>query len=348
MNGARRVMIKILKKYFMKIMILGGVIFLIFTLLTGIQLETAAIPTLMSGNREVIDRIEQQDPNHFTFLVTADSKNGTATLESLLGIIEQEDPAFVVIVGDFASKPTLYAHRFFVMETSEYAIHVPLLVVPGNHDVGIDSPFTLNDYESLYGAPQKSFHIGNNLFILLNDVSSYNLEGQYIDFLEETIKSQAVPPSHIFVFMHVPPAGLNISLDCSTAVQSERFLDTVRKYHVDYVFCGHHHGYAKTNLDGVNFIIAGGGGQDLCKGQGRFHHAIRVTVNSNEISEAVIIIKRQMETVEFLEQQVATHIWPFFVNHRLSTAGIAIIAIYLFFVRNNKQKIFSFFKMKMR
>ena len=200
----------------------------------------------------------------------------------------------------------------------------------------------------MYGAAQKSFRIGNNLFIFLNNVNQYNSEGQYIDFLEKTIKSQVVPPSRIFVFMHIPPAGLKAPLLCQTPFQSERFLDTARKYHIDYVFCGDHHGYVKTKLDGVNFIITGGGGDDLRGKQGRFHHAVRIAINSNDISETVIAVKRQVEAIEMLEQNIANYIWPFVVNHRLSATGIALIAIYLFFVRNNKRKIFAFFKMKKR
>jgi predicted MPP superfamily phosphohydrolase len=341
-------MIKVLKKCFIRIAVFVGAVFLIFTLFTGIRLETTAIPTLMSDSPEVIDRIQRQDPNLFSFIVLGDSKSGTATLESLLEIVEQETPAFIVILGDFASKPTLYAHRFFIMETKEYAEQIPLLVVPGNHDLDIEGPFTLNDFESLYGAAGKSFHIGSNLFIFLNNLNQYNPEGQYIDFMEKTIKSQAVPPSRIFVFMHIPPAGLKNSLLCLTPVQSERFLETARKYHVDYVFCGDHHGYIKTNFNGVNFIISGGGGAHLRGKQGRFHHAVRIAVNSDEISETVIAIKRQPETLEMLEQNIANYIWPFFVNHKLSAAGIMLIIIYLIFIHPCRQKIIAFFRMKLQ
>jgi len=341
-------MIKILKKCFIRIVLFVVVIFLVFTLFTGILLETAAVPTFMSGGREAMDRIQQQDPNDFSFIVLGDSKCGTATMESFLEIIEQENPAFIVFLGDFASKPTIYAHRFFITETKEYAASFPLLVVPGNHDVDIEGPFTINDFESLYGAAQKSFCIGNNLFIFLNNVNQYNSEGQYIDFLEKTIKSRVVPPSRIFVFMHIPPAGLKAPLLCQAPVDSERFLDTARKYHIDYVFCGDHHGYIKTKLDDVNFIISGGGGDDLRGKQGRFHHAVRIAIDSNEISETVIAVKRQVEAIEMLEQNIANYIWPFVVNNKLTAAGIALVLIYPCFIHNNRRKIFLFFKTKIR
>ena len=341
-------MIKRLKKCLERAAIFIGVIFLVFILFTGIRLETAAVPPFMSGSREAMDQIQQQDPNDFSFVVLGDSKCGTATMESILEITGQEKPAFIVFVGDFASKPTMYAHRFFIMETKEYAEQIPLLLVPGNHDVDIEGPFTIDDFESLYGAAQKSFCIGNNLFIFLNDLNQYNSESQYIDFLEKTIKSRTVPPSRIFVFMHIPPAGLKVPLLCQTPVGSERFLETARKYHIDYVFCGDHHGYAKTNLDGVNFIITGGGGNKLRGKQGRFHHAVRIAVNSDQISETVIAVKRQVETMELLEQNIANYIWPFITNNKLSAGAIALVLICLCFMRNSRQKISLFFKTKMR
>jgi Icc protein len=337
-------MIKLVKEHLPGIGVGAVIVFLIFILITGFRLETATVPKLMSGGPEAMDCIQKQDPNNFSFMVLGDTKCGTATAESILEIIKDEAPAFIVFLGDFSSKPTPYAHRFFIMETKEFAQKFPLLVVPGNHDVDVEGPFTINDFESLYGPAGKSFTLGNNLFVLLNNVEQYNSQGQYIDFLEKTIQSQAVPPARIFVFMHIPPAGLKIPVLSQTPVQSQRFLDTARKYHVNYVFCGDHHGYLKTNLDGVNFVISGGGGDKLRGKLGRFHHAVRIAVASNEISETVILVKKQLETFELLEQNTANYFWPFFVHYKVPVAAMTLIAMSLFFVRHKKQKNSAFFK----
>jgi len=337
-------MTKVFNKYLMKFLWIVGIIILAFILFTCIQLQTIQLPESMTGSPEVIDSIQQQDPQHFSFILMGDTKSGTATMENLLEITAQETPAFVVILGDFASKATPYAHRFFAMEAQEYASRIPILVIPGNHDVDTDGPFTLTDFESLYGPANKSFRIDGYLFILLNNLDDYNKDGQYIDFLENTIQSQETVPEHIFVFMHIPPAGLNAPIMAGELIQSERFLETVQKYHVDYVFCGDHHGYVKTKFNGVNFIISGGGGANLRGTQGHFHHAVRIAVNGDEIDETVIAVKRKIETLEMLEQNIANYIWAPFMEHPFLSSGILIVIIYFLFIHSHRQKIVTSLK----
>ncbi len=316
---------------------------LVVVVATGMRVHIASFPELLGNSPENIGHIKTTtDPNEFTFVVVGDVKCGTATFETMLDITRLDQPAFAVILGDFVEHTEFVSHKLFALEIAEHTKAFPILLVLGNHDISADGPFCLEDFENIYWASQFYFTIGKCLFVFLNDISPYNQTGQYLEFLEGTFSSQSEKIEKTFVFMHIPPSGLNSSLMCNGLPRSEKFLQLAKKYHIDYVFAGDHHGYVKTERDGTTFIVTGGGGAKLRGKHGRFHHLVRMSVKNGMITETVVAAKKQPETFELIERNVAFYIWPLITQNSTSLTVTFVIFgltiwLLIFSLRRRKQ-----------
>ena len=161
---------------------------IIVTVVIGLCVQNAGMPKLLGNNPEAIAYLNKNtDPNDFTFIVIGDVKGGTATFEAMLDIMAPEKPAFAVVLGDFVRHPQLIEHKLFALEVAEYINNMPMFLVVGNHDIGKNKDFSIEDFKKTYGAEQFSFVIGKNLFILLTNVADYGKTGKYLEFMEQTI-----------------------------------------------------------------------------------------------------------------------------------------------------------------
>lgn len=297
------------------------------TIFIGLRVGAVSFPAFLGNSSKNIDLVKTvTDPNEFTFAVVGDVKCGTATFEELLDIIHEDKPSFAVIVGDFIDHPELISHKLFALEMTEQTKNFPIFLVPGNHDIDPNGSFTLEDFKTTYGQDQFYFTVGNNLFVFLNNIPPYSQTGRYLEFLERAISNQTEKMEKIFVFMHIPPSGINSSLMSSGLPGSEKLLEIAKNYHIDYIFSGDHHGYVKTRKDGTEFIVTGGGGDRLRGKHGRWHHLVRMSVKDGAVTETIVAVKKQSETMELIERNIADYIWPLIARNVLSV--IVTIAIF--------------------
>jgi hypothetical protein len=293
----------------------------------GLRIEKSRWPRFFGNSDENISHVcENTDANDFTFIVAGDVQGGTATFESMLDIIRDDRPAFAVVLGDLVGIPTTVSHKLFALEMKEHSQDIPMFTVVGNHDIEPNGSFGISDFEKLYGPSQFSFCIGEYLFVFLNDVRPYDADEAYVDFLEETISDQKYNIKKTFVFMHIPVISIDGSLRSSGLGGSERFTELAKRYNIDYVFAGDHHGYIKYKKDNTVYIISGGGGARLRGKHGKFHHLVRISVNNGLIEETVVVSKKYMETFELIERNLAVYIWPVISKNFISAA----ITIFIF------------------
>jgi len=294
----------------------------------GLRVYVTQFPRFLGNTPENIAYIKTTtDPNEFTFIVVGDVKSGTATFEAMLDVIHQDKPAFTVILGDFVGHTDLINHKLFALEMAEHAHDFPIFIVPGNHDISAEGQFRLKDFQNTYGPAQFCFTIDRYLFVFLDVISPYG-QKNYLKFLEQAISSQPEKIKKTFVFMHIPPLGLNPSLICNGLPGSEKFLKLARKYHIDYVFAGDHHGYVKTEKDRTNFIVSGGGGGRLRGKHGRFHHLVRIGIQNEMVTETVIATKKHLETAELMERNIIFYLWPLITQNFVSiTVTLALFCI---------------------
>ena len=188
-----------------------------------------------------------------------------------------------------------------------------------------DGPFRIADFRRRYGAAQFHFCIGKNLFIFLDNVFSTGGKEGYLDYLEKVLHNQAKGKRKIFVFMHIPPDGLNASILSRGLAGSARFMQLARDYGIDYVFSGDHHGYVKTVRDGTTYIVTGGGGARLRGDHGGFHHIVRMVVHDGSVEESVVAAPARLETWELLARNLAIYCWPFLIYNRWVTILLSVL-----------------------
>ncbi len=327
----------ILKKCINTLLAAIGLLLLILIAVVGIRSQRATLPGNVGNSAEKLAAIGRNtDPCDFTFICTGDVKQGTATFKALLEIAGADRPAFFAVLGDFASDPEIVRHRHFIREVADAGLDFPLLIVPGNHDVHPDGPFTETEFAEFYGAFQFHFNIGPYLFIAVQDAEPYDASGKYLTYIEDVFRTIDFKPAATFVFMHVPIRELNERIHCRPVIGADRFLELAKQYNITYVFSGDHHGYVKTPVDGTTHIVCGGGGDRLRGAHGRFHHAMRISVQNGMITETVIAVPHQDETLQRLERNIAIHVWPLFTTNIFTSIlfYLACLVALLLFVRS--------------
>jgi len=300
--------------------------------IVGMMIHSASFPPLLGNHDNVISKIQTDtNPDDFTFIALGDIKGGMATFEALMDIAKEDHPDFGVILGDFVSQPELSSHKLFALEIDEEHIPFPLLLVPGNHDLCPDGPFTLDDFKNTWGPDQFNFALGPNLFIFLNNAEPYDADLHYLQYFEQILSQKASGYRDIFVFMHEPPVGLNDWILSRNLHGSQKFMQLAQKYNIRYVFTGDHHGYVKTEKDGTTYIVTGGGGARLRGSHGHFFHLTRMAVHDGKITETVISVGKHLETFELMERNIATYLFPLLTQNYFVLGGTILLVFLIFF-----------------
>jgi len=305
---------------------LGALGTLAVVCIIGLRVEGTRLPEFFGNQEFKRAKMAEVNPDYFTFVAMGDIKGGTATFRELLSLASLDKPAFGVILGDFVDDPWHICHKLLTRKVKQTNVTFPLFVVMGNHDTDPNGPFRLSDHEQMYGASQFHFTIGKYLFIFLNDAPPYDATGEYLRFLEQTLSQHRKPDSVVFIFMHVAPSDLNGTVKTVGAKGSQQFMDLAKKFKIDYVLCGDHHGYVKGVIDQTTYIITGGGGDRLRGEHGRFHHFTRIAMNHGQVTETVIATKKKDETIYLLERNVVNYVWPLMRRSALTITLTTVIA----------------------
>jgi hypothetical protein len=270
------------------------------------------------GNRASNVKALKEKGLPFSFLVIGDIHNslcGKALIEKAL---KDGKSFFMVILGDFVSKPDIWHHRYFLAEMAKgIKPHFPVFLVPGNHDIdytspkaGIEGRVTPEMYESLYGARNFYFTYHDCLFIICG--IDPEKQGSYLSYLRDILFKEGEGKRHIFIFIHHPPKGVGIAGSFYLPYEKE-FFSLLEAYKVTSCFFGDYHAYWRGQRRGTNLIVSGGGGGRLKKWQpewGKFHHLLRITVNEDMISEEMMILKGVVFPLSELRRWVCIHLFP--------------------------------------
>lgn len=283
------------------------------------------IPTHhLIGNRPSTVAALKEQGMPFSFLVIGDtycSENAETLIELAM---KMGNPSFMVILGDFVSKPDIWNHRFFLTEmAAEMKPPFPIFLVAGNHDIDFNSSkikrkgrsVTPEIYESLYGSMNFDFIFSDCLFIICGiDLKKPN---HYLNYLRDALSKKGEGKKYIFVFVHYPPKGLAEHIEGSLPIPNEEdFFSILEAYKVSTCFFGDYHGYWRGQRKGVNLIVSGGGGR-LKKSQpewGKFHHIMRINVEQDKVSEEIITIRGEIELEDWFERWVFMNLFPFIQN----------------------------------
>ena len=266
------------------------------------------------------------------FAVIGDIQSGTETFEDIVARLREEDNiAFLILLGDCAVDPVYDLHIYFIDEFAETNFNLPTFIVAGNHDVE-PGRFGYPEFEELYGPANFAFLYRECLFIGLGGIHDKEKLTETLSFLKKTLQEKRSLAKKVFVFMHYPPAPPDyVPDDC---VGAEAFQNLFEQYKVTYVLSGHHHRLARTNVNGVVYLITGGGGAKLRKDKfrdlGLFHHLTIIEVGGDKIAEYFIPIPPASwlsMLPERIERMGLTFLMPWFRQH--TSLGILVLVIFV-------------------
>jgi predicted phosphodiesterase len=270
-------------------------------------LETPeAIPFI--NNRNNASWIEHQPPREsFSFLVVGDIQGGFRTLSQ--HIFKKSDGiySFAIQTGDLMSHADEghYAQTLYELKKSD--LNIPFFVVPGNHDVMGRNPGL---FEKCFTWKQFYFLWSDCLFIMLDNSSTppYGLQFQWLEKILEENQGKA---RKTFLFMHRGPFEFGEKKPRQIREEFAPYFNIQKRFHIDYVFSGHAHGYYRCEANGTTYIA--NGAASVMEGFTVMpSYLTRVEVKPDKISDRMITIQ-----VSFLERiygrmldNMAAHTYP--------------------------------------
>ena len=209
------------------------------------------------------------------FLHYADCGYNNTIQNQIAALMEQETVDFAVVAGDVdQGVGDAYDEVFFGVYKDLLARDCHYTAV-GNHDIIANNGVDFFDafYQPTNNAQQSehyySFSWGNAKFICLDSNGDYSIGSDQHNFLLGEL--QCRDQEWLFVFMHHPP--WTNAWDQSYYLPFQPYYqydgnDDMRtalvpffeQYDVDFVLNGHAHCYQRGVLNGVHYVISGGGG----------------------------------------------------------------------------------------
>lgn len=204
------------------------------------------------------------EPEPFHFLACGDTRTDHAAHREVVGLIGDRAPDFYVNTGDIVEDgdDADMWQIFFDIEHTQMSRMV-MWPVMGNHDHRTDTLY--DDFfhvNSDSGTSRYySFDYSNCHFVVIcseDDFSPSSTQYQWVD--NDLSKAQSNPAiEHIFAFYHRP--SFSSGWHGSEGMPLAEYLHPLFVDHgVEIVFNGHDHDYERSSVDGILYIVTGGGG----------------------------------------------------------------------------------------
>ena len=150
--------------------------------------------------------------------------------------------------------------RFFEVERDLLA-HGVVVPAVGNHDAIRGEPARFLRY--FRGRRYGVFRYGPALFVVMETQRDFGRNTmQYRRIVQALREAQGDPGiAFRFVLLHKPPVTAGHHLPNATLLAD--WVRVFERYHVDAVFAGHNHAYEHGRVNGIHYVVTGGGGGRL-------------------------------------------------------------------------------------
>lgn len=205
------------------------------------------------------------------FVVYGDMRGGHTVHSKLVKAMMKDAPDFIVVTGDLVMRGSDEGdwQRFFQV-TEELLPRVPYYPVAGNHDIGLsgDERRRLNEIFVLWPGPKKrpawghwySFDVADLHFVML-DSNAYQHAEQRAWLQKDLRAAKKRGARVIFAAAHDGPYSRGPHRGNRYAAR--RYAPLLAKYKTTLMFSGHDHLYQRGKVDGLGYIVSGGGGAPL-------------------------------------------------------------------------------------
>jgi 3',5'-cyclic AMP phosphodiesterase CpdA len=185
-------------------------------------------------------------------------------------------PDVVIITGDLIDNPD-DSLQYAIFARNLATLEMPVLLVPGNHDMLGYSPERRENYLRLRGYEHFSRRVRDCVFIgidtnCIKEGDEEAEDAQWDWLLQELAAARnARGVRHIFLFVHCPIVResldepedyFNFSME-----KRSRYLGLLKEYGVEAVFAGHTHCDYHTTVDGIDLYTGNPSGNVLKHGR---------------------------------------------------------------------------------
>ncbi len=214
----------------------------------------------------------------YRLLVYGDNRTLFFMHEEVTARMLEAEPDLVVNVGDLVTDGTVYDQwdSEFFWPAESLLRRVPMFVAIGNHERD-----ATHFYELLSQPPPENyftFTYGNSFNIVLdsNPDKLYAGSEQLLWFEEQAYSAAAQEATWLLAYAHHPPysEGWDAPGYDGDLHVRELVAPVAESAGIDVFFNGHTHDYERGALNGVTWIITGGGGATLDSFQQNFDHIV--------------------------------------------------------------------------
>lgn len=269
--------------------------------LSGLQMGKLYHYTVRSGGETLTPDLQFHSGkdgsfNQWHFVAMGDHRPNPQRLDhhtTVALLVQRLDPEIILDTGDL----TLTGHTVddwnpqFFMPEKHVLSRACIFPVLGNHESNgaryldyFHLPTQNSGNERYY-----SFDYANAHITALDTTTSFTTgTAQYVWLAQDLAKNQ--DKNWRFVVMHNPPYSTGSGHGSDLLVR-ETLVPLFEKYKVDVVFTGHDHDYERGVVNGITYIVTGGGGAPLYQVKGDWWtkakasalHVCDITVNGNQL-----------------------------------------------------------------
>lgn len=205
------------------------------------------------------------------FAVVGDNRPGggsdtqPAVYHEILDRLNDTNLAFVVNTGDIilGSPKDAWDRQLEDFLRSTATLNAPMYVAYGNHE--LRDAASLITLEKRVGPRYFAFTRGPARFYFLNTYlpgQTHTVEGEQLEWLRKDLETEGSKVLRRFVFLHAPLYSPRRDAHSSWADEDNKreLHGLFVRHRVDAVICGHDHFFAWRQVDGVDYIVSGGGG----------------------------------------------------------------------------------------
>lgn len=259
-------------------------------------------PFQLDGNTALAsplgDRIEKAEKPLWTFGFVGDTQQAGAGLEPLMAAFEQSEVEFVLHLGDMVDEATSDV-EWDTLLAAALKHRIRLMPVVGNHDIRRDyaDDGTSRFRQYFPHLPNTFYHFrhrGMN-FLMLNSERSFLAGTEQAAFIRWHLKKH---PGTTLACLHRPTFTAS-DRDRGSMYSRRLWLHgALAESDVVAVFAGHNHYYERTKpLDGVTYVVSGGGGGALRTAAEANKHTAKHVAKVNHYGLAAVYPKHIAITI---------------------------------------------------
>lgn len=272
--------------------------------LTGLEPAKEYFYNVKSGGQVLAENLtfrsgKDASFNSFTFVAMGDHRSQPVPHTAVAQRIKAIDPEIIIETGDLTADGDIYHlwdTEFFTPE-KDVLPRSCLFPAIGNHE------HSMSNYLDIFYLPTESsgteryysFDYANAHFIMLDTTINFLPGSAEHNWLKSDLEANRLK-KWIFAVCHYPPYS-SCAVRGSDLNVRGAFSTLFEQYGVDIVFSGHNHGYERSWVNSVYYIVTAGGGAPLYPNGYNFwtqfsaseYHCCKITIRDDILEGEAIL-----------------------------------------------------------